>query len=131
MKIRKFIQPIVIAVFAFLLYSNTLGHKYALDDKAVYWKNEFVQKGISGIKDILAYDSMAGMFGKDSKELEGGRYRPLSLITFALEVEFFGRETTDVAAKQPFWAILELAIFKYFTLHYFFINTLQSAKSLV
>lgn len=102
MKIRKFIQPIVIAVFAFLLYSNTLGHKYALDDKAVYWKNEFVQKGISGIKDILAYDSMAGMFGKDSKELEGGRYRPLSLITFALEVEFFGRETTDVAAKQPF-----------------------------
>ena len=58
MKNINSIKVIIITVFTFLIYSNTLGHKYALDDKAVYWKNEFVQNGISGIKDILAYDSM-------------------------------------------------------------------------
>lgn len=102
MKFLKNTEAIIIFVFAFLIYANTLGNKYALDDKAVFWKNEFVQKGISGIPDILKYDSLAGMFGKDSKELEGGRYRPLSLITFALEVEFFGKKTTDISAKNPF-----------------------------
>jgi tetratricopeptide (TPR) repeat protein len=102
MKYKSYIPQIVIFVFAFIIYANTLGHKYALDDKMTYWKNEFVQNGVSGIKDILTYDSMAGMFGKDSKELEGGRYRPLSLITFAVEVELFGKETTDMSAKAPF-----------------------------
>ncbi|MDD3860466.1 MAG: tetratricopeptide repeat protein [Bacteroidales bacterium] len=102
MKYKSYIPQIVIFVFAFIIYANTLGHQYALDDKMTYWKNEFVQNGISGIKDILTYDSTAGMFGKDSKELEGGRYRPLSLITFALEVELFGKETTDLSAKAPF-----------------------------
>lgn len=102
MKLSSNIEKIIIFIFAFLLYANTIGHKYALDDKATYWKNEFVQKGIDGIPDILAYDSFAGMFGKDSKELEGGRYRPLSLITFAMEVEFFGKNITDLSAKAPF-----------------------------
>lgn len=108
---KKHIYKILILVFAFILYANTINHKYALDDKATYWKNEFVQKGVSGISDILSYDSFAGMFGKDSKELEGGRYRPLSLITFALEVEFFGRKTTDISAKQPFLGAPEISHF--------------------
>ncbi len=99
---QKYIPQILIIVFTFILYANTIGHQYALDDKMTYWKNEYVQKGVSGIHDILAYDSMAGMFGKDSKELEGGRYRPLSLVTFALEVEYFGKSTKDISAKQEF-----------------------------
>lgn len=102
MKIKNYLPQITIFVFAFVLYANTLGHQYALDDKMTFWKNEFVQNGASGIKDILTYDSMVGMFGKDTKELEGGRYRPLSLITFALEVEFFGKDTTDISAKTSF-----------------------------
>ncbi|MDD2385445.1 MAG: tetratricopeptide repeat protein [Bacteroidales bacterium] len=102
MNLKKYTPYIIIAIFAFVIYANTLGHQYALDDKMTYWKNEFVQQGASGIKDILSYDTMAGMFGKDSKELEGGRYRPLSLITFALEVELFGKPTSDVSAKQEF-----------------------------
>lgn len=100
--IKNFVPQIFIVIFALVLYANTLGHQYALDDKMTYWKNEFVQSGASGIGDILSYDSMAGMFGKDTKELEGGRYRPLSLVTFALEVELFGKPTTDVSAKQEF-----------------------------
>ncbi|MDD2636092.1 MAG: tetratricopeptide repeat protein [Bacteroidales bacterium] len=102
MNLKKYLPHIIIVIFAFVIYANTLGHQYALDDKMTYWKNEFVQQGVSGIKDILSYDTMAGMFGKDSKELEGGRYRPLSLITFALEVEIFGKPTSDVSAKHEF-----------------------------
>jgi tetratricopeptide (TPR) repeat protein len=102
MKLKNHIPQIIIFVLAFIIYANTLGHQYALDDKMTFWKNEFVQQGTGGIKDILSYDTMAGMFGKDTKELEGGRYRPLSLITFALEVEFFGKKTTDLSAKEPF-----------------------------
>ena len=102
MKYKNHLPQIVIFAFAFIIYANSLGNKYALDDKMTFWKNEFVQNGTSGIKDILTYDSMVGMFGKDTKELEGGRYRPLSLITFAFEVEFFGTETTNTSAKEPF-----------------------------
>lgn len=102
MKFKNHLPQIVIFAFAFIIYANTLGHQYALDDKMTFWKNEFVQNGAGGIKDILTYDSMVGMFGKDTKELEGGRYRPLSLITFALEVELLGKETTDISAKAAF-----------------------------
>ncbi|MDR2009861.1 MAG: tetratricopeptide repeat protein [Bacteroidales bacterium] len=102
MKLKSYTYQIIIVVFTFILYNNTLGHQYALDDKMTIWNNKFTQNGINGIRDILSYDSMAGMFGKESRDLEGGRYRPLSLITFALEVELFGKETTDVAARESF-----------------------------
>ena len=95
------IYKLIIFAFGFILYANTLSHRYTLDDKAVIWNNSFTQKGIAGIKDILSYDSFAGMFGKDSN-LEGGRYRPLSIVTFALEIEFFGKETTDKSARESF-----------------------------
>ncbi|MDR2834670.1 MAG: tetratricopeptide repeat protein [Bacteroidales bacterium] len=91
----------IIIIFGFIIYSNTLSNGYALDDKAVIWNNKFTQKGISGIKEILAYDSMAGMFGTDSN-LEGGRYRPFSLVTFALEIELFGKKMTDPSARDVF-----------------------------
>lgn len=98
----KYIPYLTVFICAFVIYANTLGHRYALDDKAVIWHNEFVQKGVAGIPDILRYDSMSGMFGKDTRDLEGGRYRPLSLITFALEVELFGKEISDPSAKDVF-----------------------------
>lgn len=99
---RRYLSCLTVFVCAFAIYANTLGHRYALDDKAVLWHNEFVQKGFSGIPDILCYDSWAGLFGKDTRDLEGGRYRPLSLITFAIEVELFGKEITDPAARNVF-----------------------------
>jgi tetratricopeptide (TPR) repeat protein len=107
------LMQIIIILFAIAIYANTLGHQYALDDKMVYWKNEFVQNGANGIKDILSYDTMAGMFGKDSKEIEGGRYRPLSLITFALEVEFFGNKNSDNIFTVAPWISHLINIFLY------------------
>ncbi|MBO4876006.1 MAG: DUF1736 domain-containing protein [Bacteroidales bacterium] len=87
------ILKVIIVVFGFMLYANTLGHGYALDDTVTIWKNEFTQQGFAGIKDILSYDTMAGMFGKDMDEVAGGRYRPLSVVMFAIELEIFGKKT--------------------------------------
>lgn len=90
---RDIILKVIIVVFGFMLYANTLGHGFALDDTVTIWKNEFTQAGFAGINDILSYDTMAGMFGKDIDEVGGGRYRPLSVIMFAIELELFGKTT--------------------------------------
>ncbi len=76
-------------VLAFLLYGNTLGHQYAFDDSIVITGNQFTKNGISGIKDLLTRDFFEGIYGKKT-ELTGGRYRPLSLVMFAVEYHFFG-----------------------------------------
>jgi len=92
---------IVFAILSFILYGNTLNHFFALDDEVVLTKNVFTQKGIKGIPDIFKYDSFIGYIlyiydgtitAEESRReiamVSGGRYRPLSLATFALEVQF-------------------------------------------
>jgi tetratricopeptide (TPR) repeat protein len=77
---------------SFLLYANTLGNGYTLDDAIVIYDNMFVKEGISGIPGILGKDTFFGFFKEEGKAalVAGGRYRPLSLILFAIEVQFFG-----------------------------------------
>lgn len=82
----------LIFVFAFLLYGNTLTHEYTQDDAIVIYDNMFTTKGFSGIPGILQYDTFYGFFkveGKD-KLVAGGRYRPLTLVMFAIEYALFG-----------------------------------------
>ena len=82
---------ILIFLFAVAIYFNTLWNNYALDDSVMIWQNKFTLKGLSGIKDLFTHDSLTGFWGeKGSQMVSGGRYRPLSLLTFALEVNFFG-----------------------------------------
>ena len=76
---------LVIGVYAFLLYANTLQNGFVLDDAAVLTQNKFVQKGFSGIPEILASDYWAGYWNTNS-----GVYRPIPLILFATEWELFG-----------------------------------------
>ena len=77
------VASICIFSFAFLLYSNTINHDYALDDTGAIQQNMNVKKGINGIPDILKMDLW------EQSEVRLGYYRPLSLITFAIEYEFF------------------------------------------
>ena len=54
--------------------------------------NMFTTKGFIGIPGILQYDTFYGFFkveGKD-KLVAGGRYRPLTLVMFAIEYALFG-----------------------------------------
>lgn len=69
---------------AFLLYVNTLGHEYTIDDLIVVEKNKLTQEGISAIPEIFSHSYL---FGYDGREDES--YRPLVLTTFALERDLF------------------------------------------
>jgi len=83
------LQALVIFLFAFALYANTLGHQYALDDDLMIRDNKFTKQGFSGLGKILTTDALAGVFGEQNL-LQGGRYRPLSQVCFAVEYELFG-----------------------------------------
>ena len=101
------IPIIILAAVSIGLYINTLRNDYALDDSMVLIRNSFTQEGISGIGDIFKYDTFTGFWVfndstrtveqivKEKKLLAGGRYRPLSLATFALEIELFGKDFYD------------------------------------
>ena len=77
-------------VLAYVLYFQCLPFGYVLDDKLVLSDNQYTKSGIEGIPDLLTKDSFSGYFGEQKDLLQGGRYRPLSLVTFAIETEFFG-----------------------------------------
>ncbi len=85
--------PIVIlTVLAIGLYLQSLSFGYALDDTMVIEKNQFVQKGFEKFGDIFRYESFRGYFGEQKQLLEGDRYRPFSLATFAVEIGLFGKD---------------------------------------
>lgn len=77
-----------------LLYVNTLTHDYAQDDAIVITDNMFTQDGVAGIPGILTNDTFYGFFKEEGKAqlVAGGRYRPLSLLMFAVEIELFGQK---------------------------------------
>ena len=81
-----------IALIVFVLYGNTLNNGFALDDSIVITENIYTQKGLSGIREILTTDSFQGFFKDEGKKdlVSGGRYRPLSVVFFAIEYQFFG-----------------------------------------
>ena len=69
---------------SFLLYANTIGHDYVIDDQIVITRNTLTQQGFSGIDDIFSHSYL---FGYDGREDES--YRPLGLTTFAIERGIF------------------------------------------
>ena len=81
----------ILSVLAFALYISTVRFDYALDDTMVITGNKFTQRGFDGIGDIFRYESFRGYFGEQKNLLEGDRYRPLSIATFAAETSLFGK----------------------------------------
>ncbi|MEI6408385.1 MAG: tetratricopeptide repeat protein [Bacteroidota bacterium] len=83
---------LVLFGFAFLLYANTLTHGYTLDDDIVIKQNMYTQQGVAGIPGILSKDTFFGYFKVEGKEtlVSGGRYRPFTLVLFALTYQIFG-----------------------------------------
>jgi len=74
----------------FLLYGNTLGHDFALDDAIVIQDNQFTKKGLRGIWDQLRHDQFVGFYGEKKELVSGGRYRPLSMVMFNIEYALVG-----------------------------------------
>lgn len=86
------LQSGLIFAFAFLLYANTLGHGFVLDDGIVITENMYTQAGIKGIGGIFSHDTFYGFFKEEGREtvVSGGRYRPMSLVFFALLYQIVG-----------------------------------------
>jgi protein O-mannosyl-transferase len=95
----QFAPQILLMLFAFLLYGNTLRNGFALDDVVVITENTFTKKGIEGLGDIFTTDAFVGFYGEQKDVVEGGRYRPLSIATFAVEVSLFGSK--EVPLPKP------------------------------
>jgi len=74
----------LLALVAFLLYANGIGHGYLLDDSAAVTDNNYVHLGIQGIPKLLTTDFW------HFSAVRLGYYRPLPLITYAIEYQFFG-----------------------------------------
>jgi len=71
---------LIIAVFSFILYANTLRHEYVLDDNSVIKENLMTQGGVSSLKQIFSSAYRAGY-----PNAENNLYRPLSKAMFAVE----------------------------------------------
>jgi hypothetical protein len=84
------LKNVIIIAVALLSYAAAVFNDYALDDFIVLVKNRFVQNGFAGIGGILGNDTFAGMTESNLMVLSGGRYRPLSLVTFAMEHQLWG-----------------------------------------
>jgi protein O-mannosyl-transferase len=87
------LQAFVIFALSFVLYANTLTHKFCQDDAIVITDNKYTVEGFAGIPDILRYDTFYGFFKEAGKAklVAGGRYRPFTLVQFAIEYQFFGK----------------------------------------
>ncbi len=88
---NEYVQALFVFLFVFAIYENAIWHDYVQDDEAVITKNRYTKKGVDGVIDIVVHDAFYGYLNEDAEgNVEGGRYRPLSLVTFAIEYEYFG-----------------------------------------
>jgi len=87
-------QPIIVLILVgFIFYITSLYNEHALDDGIIIHQNEYVIKGIKGIKDIMTKDAYDSFYRRmnATDQLAGGRYRPLSVVSFAIEQEIIGK----------------------------------------
>ncbi len=74
---------IIIAVFAFLLYAQSIGYFYTLDDNGAITNNKVTKQGVAGIPTIFTHNYWYGI-----GDTKGNEYRPLSMVLFAIEWQF-------------------------------------------
>lgn len=87
-------QALFLFVLGFLLYANSIPNEYALDDGLVIKENIWVQQGTKGIGKILSHGELDFFYAQQGvgEQFAGGRYRPLSIVTFAIEHSLFGED---------------------------------------
>lgn len=106
---KKTIYYLLIPLVVFFLYGNTLFNDYSLDDELVIRDNLKIHQGIKGIPEILTthYSSIGDIRFE---------YRPVVLITFALEYSLWG--------ENPFYSHL-INIILYIILLFVIFKVLQ------
>ncbi len=90
------IHQIILLTLIVLFYCNTLSLDFALDDRMVVMENEFALDGSwDGVRSIFTEDTFTGYFGNDKSVVVGGRYRPMSQLSFMLEATLFGKKIKE------------------------------------
>ncbi len=98
--------PFIVIILLGLIFNLTsLNNEYALDDGIIIHQNDHVIKGIAGIKGILTKDAYESFYRKmnATDQLAGGRYRPLSVVSFAIEQQFIGAYPKDGNYPAACW----------------------------
>jgi hypothetical protein len=92
---------IIVGIVGFTFYITSINGEYALDDGIIIHQNDHVIKGFRGIKDILTRDAYESFYRRmcATDQLAGGRYRPLSVVSFAIEQQFIGPYRTGLYYK--------------------------------
>ena len=95
------IAMIIIGLVGFTFYITSINGEYALDDGIIIHQNDHVIKGVRGIKDIMTRDAYESFYRRmcATDQLAGGRYRPLSVVSFAIEQELIGSYRTGLYLK--------------------------------
>lgn len=106
-------KPLLVLLFvSFGLYWSTYSYEFVLDDSLVFTENNYVKKGLQGIPKLLSTESFEGYFGEQKNLVEGARYRPLSLITFAIEHQLYGlRSDISHVVNVLFYALAAMLLF--------------------
>jgi tetratricopeptide (TPR) repeat protein len=124
-------RAILLIAIGFIFYFNSFQNEYALDDGIVIEKNEYVQDGFRGIPKIMSTDAYESYYKQMNakQQLSGGRYRPLSIVTFAVEQQLLGskekvKPPADLSTVRhilnvAFYILSIVALF-YFLLFYVF-----------
>jgi len=108
-------ETLVLLLAPILLYIDSVNFGFVLDDKIVIEENRFVQQGIAGFGKMLTTESLAGYIGEHPNLVAGSRYRPLSMLTFALEHELYGsRPGMSHLINVLLYALTILVLFRFF-----------------
>ena len=92
----KRLHRIIITVLVALIYANTLTLHYALDDRMVILESKYtINGGWESVKAIFSEDTFTGYFGADHAIVAGGRYRPMSQLTYMIEFQLFGKDIKE------------------------------------
>ena len=81
---------LILAIVSFGLYFNSIFNDYCLDDAMMITQNSITQKGFAGINEHLNNDFLFGFRNSESHDAASSRWRPLSLITFSIEIGLWG-----------------------------------------
>lgn len=121
-----FVQIAVLIIVAILLQSNVLRNQFAVDDGVAYANNAYVKKGVWGWKEVLTRPYFEGERINDPKkmaaqsDLPGDRWRPLLLLIFAVEREFFGNNPLGGHVLSLVFLALNIVVIYVFLKQYVF-----------